>query len=565
MSEFEEIEEVVEETTKRKFKLNKKLVKWIALILILVVVVLFVRSCIQKKVADAKPSFETTTMKKQDIEMNLSGTGVIEPLNQYSVMPLVQGEVVADYFEEGDTVKKDDKLYQFSTKDVKNDIEAGKLTVQKAQLAYNDTLRLQKNLSLTSNVSGYVKKLYVKKGDMVAAGTVVADVYDNTSMILNVPFNADDVKPGWVGKSAKVYVGEEGSRLNGVVTEVSPTTEVMPGNMVVKRVKILVRNPGGITTSTTATANVDGIECNSDGTFEVREEKALTANKTGEIASLNLREGGYVKNNSTYAALAGEDIASSIQSAKLGLSEAKLALKTRQNQLENYTVKAPISGRIITKNIKKGDNVNASSAQAGDGGVMAIIYDLSAMTFKMNVDELDVHSLKVGQKVQVTADAVEDRVFEGYIDNISLNAEAKNGVTQYPVTIRINKIGDLLPGMNVTGNIITESAKNVNCIPVLALQRGNIVYVKDPNYNPDDKKKDKKGDISSTAVASNPGVPEGFIEKSVVIGINDGNFIQVISGLKDTDEIYVPAIPQKDYLSEMMSGGGMQIETGPEE
>lgn len=562
-----EIEEVVEETTKKKFKLNKKVVKWGILILILAGVVLYARSCIGKQIQNAQPTFETVTMKKQDIEMNLSGTGVIEPLNQYSVMPLVQGEVVADYFEEGDKVKKDDKLYQFSTKDVKNDIESGKLTVQKAQLAYNDTLRMQKNLSLTSNVSGYIKKLYVKKGDMVAAGTIVADVYDNTSMILNVPFNADDVTPGWVGKSAKVYVGEEGTKLNGVVTEVSVTTEVMPGSMVVKRVKILVKNPGGITTSTTATANVGGIECNSDGTFEVKEEKALTANKTGEISSLNLKEGGYVKNNSTYAALAGDDVASTIQSAKLGLNEAKLMLKTKQNQLDNYTVKAPISGQIITKNIKKGDNVSAASAQAKDGGVMAIIYDLSAVTFKMNVDELDVHSLELGQKVQVTADAVTDQIFEGFIDTISLNADAKNGVTQYPVTVRINKIGELLPGMNITGNIITESAKSVNCIPVAALQRGDFVYVKDPNYVAADKKKSKKDDTSSTAVATNPAIPEGFIEKAVVIGINDGNFIQIISGLKDTDEIYVPAIPQKDYLTEMMMNGpnGQYQESQPVE
>ena len=106
---------------------------------------------------------------------------------------------------------------------------------------------------------------------------------------------------------------------------------------------------------------------------------------------------------------------------------------------------------------------------------MAVIYDLSQLTFEMSVDELDVRSVQVGQKVQVTADAVEGKTFTGTVTNISLESSQSNGVTNYPVTVTMEEAGELLPGMNVDGVIILEEAQDTLMIPVEALMRGNRV------------------------------------------------------------------------------------------
>lgn len=63
----------------------------------------------------------------------------------------------------------------------------------------------------------------------------------------------------------------------------------------------------------------------------------------------------------------------------------------------------------------------------------------------LDVDELDILDIQVGQKAEITADAISDRTFEGVVTSIS-----SAGTTTYPVTIRIDDTGSLMPGMNAT-------------------------------------------------------------------------------------------------------------------
>lgn len=111
---------------------------------------------------------------------------------------------------------------------------------------------------------------------------------------------------------------------------------------------------------------------------------------------------------------------------------------------------------MIKKSYKVGDKVqNGSSASA-----LAVIYDMSSVTFQMNIDELDISNVKTGQTVEVTADAFENEKFSGKVTNISLEGTSSNGVTYYPVTVTLDEVGGLLPGMNVDGVIIVDSVEN---------------------------------------------------------------------------------------------------------
>ena len=123
---------------------------------------------------------------------------------------------------------------------------------------------------------------------------------------------------------------------------------------------------------------------------------------------------------------------------------------------------------MITKNTKAGDKISASGNAAA---TLAMIYDLSLLTLEMSVDELDVQSVKVGQTVEVTADACEGRTFSGTVTNVSLAGSYSNGVTNYPVTVTLEASDELLPGMNVDGNIIISQAEDVLTIPVDCLMR----------------------------------------------------------------------------------------------
>lgn len=82
--------------------------------------------------------------------------------------------------------------------------------------------------------------------------------------------------------------------------------------------------------------------------------------------------------------------------------------------------------------------------------IMCVINDLSYLEMTLDVDELDILDIAVGQKAEITADAIDDRTFEGVVTSISSAGTTSGGTTTYPVTIRIDDTGSLMPGMNAT-------------------------------------------------------------------------------------------------------------------
>ena len=518
------------------------------IILAVLVVVIFV---ILPKVIGNKANemlegmYQTEKPTVQDLQKMLTGTGTIAPNDQYAITSMVQGEIISAPFEEGDIVEKGQLLYQFSTENAEDAVQSAELSVRQAQQSYEDAVDAQAqnkdDLSLTSDQEGYVKKLYVAAGDKITAGSKIADLYDNTTMTLEVPFNAAEVERSWIGNRATVYVGDEGESVKGTVTGISPTTETLSGNMVVTYVTIEVLNPGAISAGMSGTASIGGVDCNSEGTFAVKSEGTLLAGGSGTIEKLNLKEGKYVKKGDTYLVLKDATVGDSVASSKLSLESAENQLSSAEKSLDDYSVTAPISGTVITKNAKEGDNINATYANP-----LAVIYDLSKVKFQMKVDELDVLKIHVGQEVKVTADALEEVEMTGHIKSISLEAITTGGVTEYPVTVEMDEVGALLPGMNVSATIVLEEEKNALCIPVDALMRGDIVYVKN----------EEGQETDDEAIAA--GVPAGFHEVTVEVGLSSDSYVQILSGLKETDEVYVPRAELTDMYNLMMGGPPME-------
>ena len=122
-------------------------------------------------------------------------------------------------------------------------------------------------------------------------------------------------------------------------------------------------------------------------------------------------------------------------------------MENTQKQLENYTITFPISGTVIDKEYKAGDTVES-------GKTLCTIYDLSYLEMTLNIDELDISTVEVGQAVQITAEAVESKTFTGVVTKVSVAGNTSGGITSYPVTVRIDESDGLLPGMNVDAEIV---------------------------------------------------------------------------------------------------------------
>ena len=173
---------------------------------------------------------------------------------------------------------------------------------------------------------------------------------------------------------------------------------------------------------------------------------------------------------------------------------------------------------------------------------MCIIYDLSYLEMTLDVDELDILDIQVDQKAEITADAISDRTFEGVVTSIS-----SAGTTTYPVTIRIDDTGSLMPGMNATAVIDIASAEDALSVPNAAIVRGNYVLVTESSP-------------SAANAVSSMKAPDGYVYVKVTTGVSDDDYIAVTSGLEEGDTIAYDSSTASQSSSDDQNsfpGGGM--------
>jgi len=497
-----------------------------------------------KKSSDVSVTYTAQTVKKRDISVTLTGSGTLEAAQSYSVTSLATGEILSADFEEGDAVNAGDVLYQIDTSDAESSIQSAQLSLERQQLSYNNQLKSLSNLTVTAPASGTVTELDVSVGDTVQSGAKIGTIRNSAVMSLTIPFNSTDTSAFWVGESAEVTLDSTFETLAGTITKIGSVEEVLTGNMLVKYVTIDVTNPGGITASTVGTATVAGAACNSSASFAYKDEETITAKTSGEVESVCAAEGDAVSKGDTVIQLSSDDLEQTIESSKLSLEDAENSLANKQEALDDYTITAPISGTVITKSYKAGDKLDSNSTSR----TLCVIYDLSYLTMDISVDELDVSEVSVGQEVSITADAVEGKTFTGTVTKVSLVGTTSNGVTAYPVTVRIDDTDGLLPGMNVDAEIVVQSVSDVVSIPVDAVSRGNKVLVQ------------KSGSAASDGAAleaGESGLPDGFEYADVTLGLNDEDYIQVTDGLSEGDVIAIETVVTASASSSGTAGLGI--------
>ena len=464
--------------------------------------------------ANTDINYVQVSPEKRDISNALSGTGTLNPANTYNVKSLVAGKVLTSAIEEGDVVEEGTVLYTVDSSDATTKAEQASIALQQAQRSYDKTADRQ---YVRAEVAGVVSTLKVAKGDEVTSGQEVAVIRDSSKMILQLEFPAADAANFSVGQSAEVTLDGTFEVLNGTVTAVTGTDALSTGNLLTRTVTISVRNAGGLTTAQAATASINGVSCIASKNFQYQAERTLTTLSAGTVTAINVQEGGAVNKDDIVLQLSGDDLTEAIQSAGESLRSAELNMNNMQEAMNNYTITSPISGTIIEKNAKAGDAL-------ATGADLCTIYDLSYLVMVINVDELQVSSLSVGQSVQVTADAVPDKTYIGTVTRVSMKGNSNGGTTTYPVTVRIDETDGLRPGMNANAEIVVAEAKNALAVPNAAVVRGGYVLVTQD---------------SPSAANADPSMiaPDGYVYVPVKTGVSDDNYTQIISGVTGNDTV----------------------------
>ena len=478
----------------------------------------------QAKPASVDASYTEAAPERRDVTNTLSGTGTLNPANTYTVKSLVDGKVLTGTIEEGDIVEESNVLYTIDSSDASTNFEKAEIAMQQAQRSYDKVVDRQ---YVRAEVAGVVSSLKVTKGDEVTSGQEVAVIRDSSRMLLTLEFPAADAANFSVGQSAAVTLDGTFEQLDGTVTSVSGTDALSAGNLLTRTVTITVKNAGGLTTAQAATASINGVSSIGSATFAYQAERTLTAQAAGTVTSINVQEGSDVAKDDIILGLSGDDLTESIQSASESLRSAEISMQNLQDTMNNYTITAPISGTIIEKDAKVGDAVKT-------GDTLCIVYDLSYLEMSINVDELQISSISVGQQVQITADAVPDKTYVGTVTRVSMKGASNGGTTTYPVSIRIDDTDGLRPGMNANAEIVVAEANNALVVPNAAVVRGSYVLV---------TKDSPSAANADTAMEA----PEGFVYVPVKTGVSDDDYTQIVSGIQEGDTIgYDPSSVSSD-------------------
>ena len=197
------------------------------------------------------------------------------------------------------------------------------------------------------------------------------------------------------------------------------------------------------------------------------------------------------------------------------------------------TIEAEFDGRVNAVSVAEGDSVSA-------GDPLAQVADFTHLKVTLRVDEYDIADVQVGQKCTVTATATE-KTFDSEISSIDYISSSGGNVAYYSAVAYVDVDEGVYPGMQVTVSIPREEAENVVVLKMdaLSFDEKNSAFV----YMYDDA--------------------GALTEVPVEVGVSNGNYVEIRSGLSDGDMVYVESAQENSSsgLGGLLSGlfGGQQV------
>ncbi len=373
-------------------------------------------------------------------------------------------------------------------------------------------------VKISSDVSGEIVELYVEEGDSVVAGKLLCKVDPDTykSMVERGEATVNSSK-AQVANSRSGVARSEAQLIQAKAQVEQMLTQVENQRNIHNR-NVELHKEGVI-----SQADFE----NSQANLQQLEANLRSSNANVKTADANL-----------------ESARQGVKASEFSVKSSEASLKEMQTNLNRTTIYARTSGIISVLNVEKGERV-VGTAQMSGTEIMRIA-NLNSMEVQVDVSENDVLRVSVGDDVDIEVDAYLDRKFKGKVteiassasntgSSVSLNSDA---VTNFVIKIRIDPTSyqDLIqkgktypfrPGMSASVDINTETQKDILSIPIQS------VTTREEKSDDEDEKKE---DVAINEVVF---VMSADTVKMVKVktGVQDDEYIQILEGLEEGDEI----------------------------
>ncbi len=367
----------------------------------------------------------------------------------------------------------------------------------------------EKEVKISSDVSGEIVELYVMEGDSVTAGQLLAKIDPES----------------YVSALQRAKAAVSGAKSNLAMSKSNKEGNIAQREQIVAQLK----NARKILDRNNQLKN-EGIVSQADLEQAITNVENLAANLKSMEASIRSAE-------------------QSIESAKYNVESAEASYQEMQTSLNKTTISAPVDGLISSLSVEQGERVVGTIQMSGTE--MMRIANLSSIEVQVDVSENDIIRVALNDEVDIEVDAYLDKIFKGYISEIANSASNIGGagaalntdqVTNFIVKIRIDpeSYNDLIepgkqfpfrPGMSASVDIYTNEVEGVLSVPIQSVTAREIEKEgKEDSASEDDKE-------FKEVVFSFAGDTVSMHE--VTTGIQDDEYIQILEGLEDTVQVVV--------------------------
>jgi len=468
-----------EKKDKKKFYNNKYLIT--SAIIILIIAGYF----LLKNSKEVLP-FDYITVERKDLSQVISVTGSVEPADSVELSFNLSGKITGIPVEIGDKVARGEVIAWLDTKDAETKVRTAEINLENAKLDL-EKLRRQKDdssflvtrkkaedeldksykeafnlLSLIfSEIPNRIKNIdnYYKRQSSENEGHI--DYYAGTISIFKpITYKANEFESAYIIVKKKV----EESYLSYQLLNINSPTDMIDS--------LLDETYDAVDlASKTIRESRDVVDLYlqvliDESLTPTEISKATSDDEFSELSSLSTKlENHLVSLLDFQQTIRNQkesiiDIDIDTESQELVVSQEENDLKSAKNNLSDHFIVSPFAGIITGIDGKVGAISGASQT------VISMISN-SPLEIEVNVPEVDIAGIKLGNSAQITLDAFgQDTIFDAEVIKIDPSAEIIDGVATYKVTLIFkNKYPQIKPGMTADIDILTESISNVLAVP----------------------------------------------------------------------------------------------------
>jgi len=211
-----------------------------------------------------------------------------------------------------------------------------------------------------------------------------------------------------------------------------------------------------------------------------------------------------------------------VTEARAQVAQAKAAADRATEDMANATLRAPIRGTVLSRDVEIGSPVSSILNLGANATLVMTIGDIEQVFVRGKVDEADIGRVRLGQPARIRVETFKDKVFNGKVTQISPMGVEKDNVTNFEVRVSIDNPGkELKANMTANAEIVLEEHADALIIPEAA-----VIY---------DTQKNAFVEIAA------PGTKTGRKKISVKLGVGNGTKIQILDGLKQGDKVILPS------------------------